>query len=334
MAKSNPLDIGKTLRSIQGGQIDPVYFLEGNDDFLEQYFILELEKVFFAENPKSKTSLLPDEMSGQEIVDRLTASDLFSKNQLFVLRQPIAIKGKPRDELLEYVSNPNRDNCLVIVVEQWGDQSAMVKKVKKVIAPISISTPLEFQLKKWINFMFKGEGFEVVSKSAMDAVLEISGDSLTHISNEIQKICISVPEGKEISAEDVYTYSGASRGHQTWEFLTAVGERDLPKAVRMGQSLISRETSMSALLFPLTILFQELLYLKITSGTSSGRNRYIRLSKSVVEKLPKFAQGYRRNEIERNLRILGKIDEELKTTHVSDEFALTRFLFAGLSTDG
>lgn len=334
MVQNKPVGFGKVVRSIQGGNIDPVYFLEGNDGFLEQFFIRELEQALFAENPPNKTLLLSDEMSGKEIMDRLTASDLFSSNQLFILRQPVMLKGKTADELIEYVKHPINDNCLVLVVEEWGNKSGMVKKLKKALAPVSITTPQEYRLDKWVKFLFKEEGFESISPEVVSVVLGISGDSLSHISNEIQKICISVPDGQKITVEDVYTYSGAKRGHQTWKFLTAVGERDLPNAVKKGQSLISRETSMNALVFPLTCLFQEILFLKMTSGTSVGPNGYINLSRSVVRKLPKFAQCYRRHEVERNLRILAKIDEELKTTHVSNEYALTRFLFDGLSKDG
>ena len=47
-----------------------------------------------------KVLMLPDDMSGKEIVDRITTKDLFSTKKIFIIRDPQKIKGKASIDLI------------------------------------------------------------------------------------------------------------------------------------------------------------------------------------------------------------------------------------------
>ena len=73
----------EAIREIKKIIINPVYFLNGNDHFLQNFFINELEKELFSDQSINKMLLLPDETGGKEIIDQVTTIDLFSeKNYL------------------------------------------------------------------------------------------------------------------------------------------------------------------------------------------------------------------------------------------------------------
>lgn len=335
MANKMQLEIGDAIKSVKAGNIDPVYVLLGNDCYLEQKFIEEVETGFFPDGAVQKSMLLPEELKESEIIDRLTAIDLFSSKQLFVLRKPSGLKGKKiKAEFLEYIENPQTEKCLIIIIDDWSDKSALVKKIKDTVGFINISTPFESKLKSWVLFMFREKGRTDISPNVVNALIEIAGDSLYHIANEIDKVCTVLKEDAQITPDDIYKFSGWKRGFQSWQFLTAVGERDLFKSVQIGHDLLARTSTITQLVNALANLFQEILYQKIGSGTKSAAKGYTGLSPSLNKKLPQFAKGYRRDEIERNLKLLGSIDEEIKTTSVSDEYALTRFLFSALAAHG
>jgi len=333
MSKDNSVEIRQALKAVKSGTIDPVYLLLGNDCFLEQTFIGEVESGFFPEGEIQKTVMMPGEMKDVEIIDRLTDTDLFLSKQLFILRNPSSIKStKIKNEIMDYIKNPQLEKCLIIIIEDWGDKSAFATKLKKSMAFINIGTPFESQMIVWINYLFKINGREQISKDVKQAVIEVAGDSLYHVANEIEKVCIGLDTTEEITEKDIYRFSGWKRGYQSWQFLTAVGERDLDQSIQIGQDLLIRESTFHVLLNSLANLFQEILYHKMGSGTKPMKWGYTGLSSSITKKLPQFAKGYKQYEIERNLRLLRQIDEEIKTTNVSHEYALTRFLFTGLST--
>ena len=96
------MKIKEVLDTIKTGTVNPIYFLKGNDQFLQSLFVKKVSETFFGEDPVDKTLMLPDDMKGKEIVDQLTTRDLFSSNKLFVLRNPQQLKGKLADDLLAY----------------------------------------------------------------------------------------------------------------------------------------------------------------------------------------------------------------------------------------
>ena len=102
----------------------------------------------------------------------------------------------------------------------------------------------------------------------------------------------------------------------------------LRKTLEFGRILVSQETSLINLLYPMTEFFQELLFLKISRGTNSNSKRYTNLAQSVNRKIPSYASNYSSKEIISALKRLGQIDRKIKTTTINDESIITEFLYA------
>jgi len=101
----------------------------------------------------------------------------------------------------------------------------------------------------------------------------------------------------------------------------------LKRSLKTGLSLVAQNETMISLIYPLTSFFQELLFAKLPNGGIPGRSGYVPLSNTVVKSLPQFAKKYSRKEIELALKLLGEIDIRSKTTTVSNESEMTKFLF-------
>jgi DNA polymerase III delta subunit len=161
----------------------------------------------------------------------------------------------------------------------------------------------------------------------------MSGDSVYHIFNQIEKICISLDEDDILTPEYVRKFGGWNREFKMWEFLNAVGQKDLPKALLTGKDLISRNSIIS-LMPNLTALFQELLFIRMQNGTYKPFAGFIPLTNGVKKRLPDHAKKYSKQEIENALAVLGDIDRSIKTSSESDESLLSRFLFNSLGNNG
>ena len=321
------------LRVVQAGNIEPVYFLLGEEYYLQYLIIEQISKALFDEIKQDKTLLLPDELSNKEIIDQLTQTDLFSSKKLFILRNPAALRNKYREELLDYCRNPLQNHNLIIIEDDYSNKKAMTKDLKKNLDAISVQIPFANEMKKWTRFFFKEKQL-IASDNAIDALIEIAGDSVYHIANEVEKIALNVLDDVPLTLDTIYQFSGWQRDYQRWEFLQAIGLRDLEKALLLGQSLFRQGQTMLGLMYPLTSLFQELLFEKLSSGTLSVKKGYIPLPPSVVKKLPQIAKRFSKEEIEYALLLLGNIDQRLKTTNEPDESLLSQFLFTVLTAHG
>jgi DNA polymerase-3 subunit delta len=305
----------------------------GDEQFLHQLFVRELEKALFREGPPDKTVLLPDEMDGREIIDRLTSTDLFSSRKLFILHNPHQLRDPYRRELLDYCDHPIPTHCLVIIVVNYQDRRKIVKELSQRLEAIDVRTPFESELRRWAAFFFREQGLNT-DAAAIRAVVDIAGDSIYHVANEIEKIAIILEEGEELTVAKIRQFAGWHRDRQRWEFLLAIGNKDLSSAVKLGKALITQNDTMLSLLYPLTTLFQEMYFLKLDEGTSKTTNSYISLSPAIKKRLPQFAKRYSKQELETALHLLGEIDERIKTVSVDDESEISRFLFTLLGGHG
>ena len=133
----------------------PVYFLMGEDYFLQEFFVNQLLKIIQKDKPIQKTILIPDDIGSKDILDRLTSLDLFDSTKLFILRNPNGIKGNLRDELVEYCKNPSEQNILILIQDEYGTKNKMLKELVKISNPISVSIPFESEMVNWVKYFFK-----------------------------------------------------------------------------------------------------------------------------------------------------------------------------------
>ncbi len=318
--------ISQLMNSLKNGNVEPVYLLQGTDKYLQRFLDNQIAKAFFQNSKSDKILLIPDDIKGEEIIEQLTATDLFSSKKMFILFDPQKLKGNVRKELFAYCDNPIVSNCLIIILEEFKQNIAMVRELTKRFTPINVSSPFVKEMRQWAQYFLREKSISA-SPSVLSTIVEIAGDSVGHIANEIDKMNIFLDEGQELTEELVRQFSGWKREHQRWEFFRYLGNKDLKNSLKTGLSLITQNETMLSLIYPLTAFFQELLFAKLSPELIPGRGGYVPLSNSVVQSLPQFAKKYSREDVELALQLLGDIDYRSKTTTVSDESEMTKFLF-------
>ena len=319
------IELKSAIRSVQNNSIKPIYFLKGGDHFLQNFFIEKICNSLFKLEKINKSFLIPNEMSGKEIIDSLLFSDLFSTKKLFILRDPQQIKGKPAKDILEYCSNPIPNHFLVLVNDNFMDNSSFTRSLTKITDPINVSTPFATDLYKWARFFFKENGKNTDS-IIIEEIVENYGDSVFNIKNEIDKICILI-DSDIIKSDDLNISNGWRRSRKRWELFTSIGKRDLEKSIKLSKEIIGDAETMISLIYPLTSFFQELLYAKMNNGTYSQSDSYIPLSKSIKNNIALFSKGYTRQQIEKSIKKLEKIERKQKTSTSNDESDLIHFLY-------
>ena len=313
------------IDELKNDVLHPVYFLKGNDHYLQQLFIEKLSEKYFESSPLEKILMLPDDMSGKEIVDRMTTTDLFSTKKLFIIRDPPKIKGKSSLDLLNICKNPIDGHIMVLVSDDWSIRSSFLSKIEGLMTPIDVQTPFSNNMKKWARYLIKQRGKTSDSYSEK-LLVDMAGDSLGHLDNEIEKICLLIGDRNNIETEDVERFSGWKRDRQRWEFLLALGGKEYSKAMSLGRNIITKNESMLSLIAPLTALFQEILFHKLKNGTFNEYRGYIPIPPSIKKRISNFSRSFEIEEIEKALKILGDIDKRQKSAYSQDETDLIQFI--------
>ena len=313
------------IRLIQNNDILPVYYLKGEDQFLQKFFIEKLCDSIFSDNIVDKNLLTPNEMSGKEIIDIILSSDLFSTKKLFILRDPQQLKGRAIKDLLDYCSNALPNHILVLVNDNYLENSSFSKAIIKSTEPINVSTPISRDLIKWARFFFQ-ENSKTADPSIIEEIVENYGDSIYNIKNEIDKLSL-INNDPIIKYDDINSSSTWKRSRQRWELMSAIGKRDLDRSIMLSKEIIGESDTMISLVYPLTAFFQEMLYAKMNNGTFVKPKSYIPLSNSIKNNISTYANGYQKEKIEKSIRELIKIETKQKTSNSNDESDLIHFIY-------
>ena len=321
------MKIKEAISSLKNNIFYSSYYLKGDDQFLQNFFIKKSLDFIFKDNPYDKTLMNPVDMNEKQIIDQILITDLFKSNKLFILRDPQKLKNKAFEDLLKYLKNPHQNHLLIIINNDWTKKSTYLNKIEKYLSFIDVQTPHEDELKKWIVYLFKLRNKEVSIK-VVNILIEIAGDSLNHINNEIEKVCLFMKDHKNIEYEHLKQFSGWKKERKRWELLMAIGEKNFDKSIFLANRVLSNGDSMISLIYPLTAFLQEMLYAKMNKGTNLIYRGYIPIPNKVKMKITGFKELYSIEELENGLSELSNIDKRQKTKHSTDEADLIQFIGA------
>ncbi len=319
------MKVRQAIEEIKNGVIHPIYLLKGNDYFLQDLFINQLSTIYFSNSDIDKMFLSTEEMNGKELIDYITTQDLFSSKKLYIIKNPQQLRGKSSTDLYNLCKNPIDNQILLFLHDEWNIKSSFINKIGKFVDTIDVQTPFPSDMKKWANYLIKKRGKEANS-FCEKLFVDIAGDSLSNLQNEIEKVCLFIGNRNLITADDLKSSAIWGRERKRWEFLLVLGSKEYSKAITLGKNIITKSESMLSLISPITTLFQEMLFYKMQKGTFQQNRSYIPISPSVRKRIPEFSKGYKIEKIIYALNLLGDIDKRQKSAYSKDESELIQFI--------
>jgi len=319
----NPENIARELAS---GQVKPVFLLKGEEHFLHRFLINKIEAVLKKKGSVEKRVFIPEELKKEKLMDALNTSDLFSSRKLLILFHPQKLKGLIQDDILFYCKNPNANHTLIMINEDFYSKGKFLSKLEKIIPPLDLRTPFDSELKKWTRILLK-ERNKTATGEAISLLVNLFGDSIYHIANEIDKICISFKGSGPITIENIGKTVNWQKSYQNWEFLDVVARRKLSDALVRGHSYFKSAPDFMVIMNIFITFFTSLYFLKISNGTFLDSVGSIPLSPYIKKRIPTGAKYYSKYELEKIIQYLAVLDRRLKTSSINHESAFTKFLF-------
>ena len=311
MVKGSP-SIGQLIKRIHSNEISPAYSLFGNESFLQDFFIQELTTYFLGNSGTKKHISLDDDKQDQLLAD-LSAFSLFSERELLVVRQIKKLSLNARKELLDYLKNPNPDTCLVLISETYDDRNTLQKLLKSNTISVDMRVPFPSKIKEWVRFIVKSKKYKI-NDGTISNLIDLYGDSISHVVNEIEKITLMVGTKTVIDDNIIETQLSAGREYHIWQLQDAIGSKDTKKSISMVKSLIENGTAIPQLVINFTHLFHQLLWYSMGVRQTTG---YTGLNKIISGNLNKYRRNFDQHEIESALLLLRKSDMLTKSTSLN-----------------
>jgi DNA polymerase III subunit delta len=210
----------------------PVYFLAGEEpyyidlitDYIEEKVLPESEKAF------NQIVLYGDDTNIASIIDTARRFPMMASHQVVLIREAQTLKKI--DDLVIYLEKPLLSTILVFSYKYktLDKRTRLYKELNKHNAYFESARLRDYQIPGWIEKYLMAKGIRI-DPDAGAMLAEFLGSDLHRIVNELDKLIITMPQGKPvIKAAMIEKNIGISKEYNNFELQKAIGEKDILKA--------------------------------------------------------------------------------------------------------
>lgn len=219
------------LADLKSKKYYPIYFLYGE----ESYFIdvisdyIENSVLDVGQKEFDQTVVYGKDTDVPTIVSHAKRFPMLGHKHVVIVKEAQEIKKI--DDLLSYVNQPLESTILVFCYKyaKLDQRKQLAKSLSKIGVVFESKKLFEYQISEWINKQLGIRGYSIQSKAAL-LMTEFLGTDLSKVSNEIEKLCINLPKGTEITPTHIEANIGISKDYNVFELQNALGKKDVVRA--------------------------------------------------------------------------------------------------------
>ena len=268
------------------------FYIDNITNLFIEHVLSEEEKQF------NLNVLYGKESSVDQIISICKKYPLNSTYQIVLVKEAQDL-SRSFDGFTDYFKNPLNSTILIINYKHKSiDKRKSFFKVLQKNAKVFESKKLyDNQVQNWITERVQGAGFSIDRKSAI-LINEHLGNSLSKISNELEKLFEIKKKEKIIELTDIEKYIGISKEFNNFELRRALGEKNYNKAYQIAQYFTENPSS-NPLVVSISVIFDFFNKLLIYHSNSNLDDR--RLA-SMLGVNPYFLSEYKLASSNYNLK--------------------------------
>lgn len=327
MAQISPRQV---LSYMGQGKVAPVYYFFGEETYLIQSVLNELQKICLGEGPSdfNYDVFYYSEIHAQQILDTAETLPMFSPKRLVVVKQINELKAKDQEVLLRLVEDPIDTTCVVLIGKKIDARKKFFKQLIDQNAAIKFDPPPPAEVPSWVQKMTSDLGLKI-QREAQDLLIQMVGNSLTDMENEIQKLSQYVGDKKEITTNDVKSVVSRHRMESVFDLTKSIAEQDRARSLYFLAHLLEQGESELGILALISRHVRILNLVKegIKEGlTSSQLASRVGVPPYYVGQYIQQARYWSEDRLENLHRALLLTDKALKSSPVSTSIWLENFV--------
>lgn len=228
----------------------------GEEEFyIDNITNLFIEDVLTEEEKEFNLNILyGKETSVDQIISICKKYPLMSKHQIVLVKEAQDL-SRSFDGLIDYFKKPLESTILIINYKHKSidKRKSSFKELKKNAKVFESKKLYDNQVQNWINDTINSAGFSIDRKS-VSLINEHLGNSLSKISNEIDKLLEIKKKEKIIELDDIEKYIGISKEFNNFELRKALGEKNYNKAFQITQ-YFSENPNSNPIVVTISIIF-------------------------------------------------------------------------------
>ena len=295
-----------------------LYLIVGEDQELINFYLNKIMKEIGLDEEK-KINYDMNTSSISDILDEVSMISLFSSEKVVIgYNFDISkINDNDRDYLIRYLNNNNsNDRYIILIAGKVDGRSKDYKIFKdkfKIIDLLQIDNGKDIY--KYVEDYIKDREYKI-DKYNLDYLVELLGNDINNINNEIDKILLYLNDDKVISREVIDKLVSDNIDNIMYEFTNAVLDRDYEKISKMYNDFKIENVGYDYLIGSLGNALRGALVIKILYNQGNANNeiaKFIGKKEFYVKKMIERLYNYAVDDLCMMIDKLGIIDREYKS---------------------
>lgn len=226
----------KIINDLKKGAFHPVYWLQGEEfffidkvtDYAEHHLLPESEADF------NLTIFYGRDSSWQDVINACRRYPMFAERQVVLLKEAQAMKDL--EKLESYLEKPLSSTILFVAYKdkKVDGRTKLARVIKEKCVSLTTQKIYDNKLPDWTNQLVNSKGLTIHPKALL-LLIDHLGNDLGRINNEIDKLALNLGKRIQITEDDIEQYIGVSKEFNVFELQSAIGQKDLYKAMRIIQ---------------------------------------------------------------------------------------------------
>jgi DNA polymerase III subunit delta len=328
------------IQQLGSGAPHPVYFLYGEEDFFQRELVAALtqrwitpdNRDFNFETFDAKTS------SVHEWIGACKTLSFFGGEKLVIVRGLDEFKWDDANvpPLLDYVSDPVPDACLVLTARKADRKRKIYKGLTKIKGAGECAAPREAALTPWLRNRAKESG-HTLSAGAARLMIERVGPKPGLLAGELEKVITFAGKTKSIDEQAVMEVVGEIRLEDWFAITNALQSKNTAQSLKVLRNQLEHGVEPVNLLGSISGQFRLIWEVKHHQNMGTPPSRIAQkmgVHPFRVEQAMRYTGKFSAGQLRNGFRSLFRADRELKGSGKAPEGILETLVLNLCSAGG
>lgn len=324
-----------TVKKLKENGPEKLYFLYGPEDYLRDRFVDELRKICLDDGMEGFNYHRMDgaSLDFRALKDSVDAIPFMSERSLTELRSFDVNACKAEVDILAFekvISDLADTSCLCLVMDSDYEPDMrlkLMKAVKKYGEVIKFTASDKSSLLPWIRRRFAACD-KNISREAAEHLLFTSGDMMSSLIQEIEKIASAVVE-EDIEVRHIDKYANRLPESRVFDMVDAMSDGDYTKAAVLLSDLEATDEEPIKIMFIIGTQFRRLYGMRVAIDEGLGmdfvKSNYEIKHDFIITKLAKTAKNFKQSQLEKILKLCVEADYMMKSSSEDSREILRNF---------
>jgi DNA polymerase-3 subunit delta len=312
----------KILIDLKARKFKPVYFLQGEEsyfidvisDYVETHILSDAEKGF------NQVVVYGKDVTMATILTHARRFPMMSDFQVVIVKEAQEIQDLNKEIggklLLDYLKQPSSSTILVFCHKHktLDKRRELGKNLEKLTASVTSKKLYDNQLPDFVADYVQ-ERKIAMDDRAIQVLCEFVGNDLNRLTNEVDKLLISIQPGESITPEMVMSQVGVSKEYNIFELQKAILQKNsitVAKIVNYFESNTKKNPMIPVVAFLYSFFSKVLVASQAADKSEKGLASALKVSPYAIRDYSLALQQYPALKILENISLLKEADLKLK----------------------